>query len=159
MNNFIATFFSAFLLAALLASAPTQAAADAPTEPASVAEPVDLSAKSPAWLEVLNRQMRLSLASPVASVREQTMQNIITFAAVHGEEVDLSGTADELYAIYRWDESEAHRIMALAALHAVGDEHSMQRLAQDVRLERSERVRRHAKRVLAVYYLEHVKSS
>ena len=161
MNDLTSKLASALLLIALLvASLPSQAEADPPDDPAStpaVTAPVDLSAKSPAWLKVLNKQMLLSLDSPVASVREQTMQNIITFAAAHGDQVDLSGMADKLYEIYRWDESEAHRIMALAALYAVNDLNSMERLAQDVEGERSERVRRHAERILAAYYLEHVR--
>ena len=123
------------------------------TNPTSTAvAALDLQNKTPLWHRNFTQQYRESLASPVASIREQTMQNIIVFATLHADEVDLSDTASDLFSIYRWDKNEAHRIMALMALRAIGDEYSMQRLGQHVAWERSDRVRRHTRAVLAEHY-------
>jgi Na+-transporting methylmalonyl-CoA/oxaloacetate decarboxylase gamma subunit len=56
--------------------------------------------------------------------------------------VNLNDAAPKLLEVYLKHERVAFRMMALAALHAIGDEDAMQTLNQVVRQEASERVRR-----------------
>ena len=112
----------------------------------------DLSDMDAAWWKSLSKANARALDSPDAPVKEQALQNIIFFATHYGKDVDFKRATTELYNIYRFDKKEAHRIMALAALHAIGRENTMRILSQHVRWERSPRVRRLTKAALVDYY-------
>ncbi len=112
----------------------------------------DLSDMDAAWWKSLSKANARALDSPDAQVKEQALQNIIFFATHYGKDVDFKRATTELYNIYRFDKKEAHRIMALAALHAIGRENTMRILSQHVRWERSPRVRRLTKAALVDYY-------
>ncbi len=112
----------------------------------------DLSDMDAAWWKSLSKANARALDSPDAQVKEQALQNIIFFATHYGKDVDFKRATTELYNIYRFDKNEAHRIMALAALHAIGRENTMRILSQHVRWERSPRVRRFTKAALVDYY-------
>lgn len=112
----------------------------------------DLSDMDAAWWKSLSKANARALDSPDAQVKEQALQNIIFFATHYGKDVDFKRATTELYNIYRFDKNEAHRIMALAALHAMGRENTMRILSQHVRWERSPRVRRFTKAALLDYY-------
>ncbi len=113
---------------------------------------MDLSEKSKAWWKTRVKADDRALDSPEAQVKEQALQNIIFLATYYGDAADYGRATPELYDIYRFDNNEAHRIMALAALHAIGRENSMRLLSQHVRWERSPRVRRFTKAALVDYY-------
>lgn len=112
----------------------------------------DLSDMDAAWWKSLSKANARALDSPDAPVKEQALQNIIFFATHYGKDVDFKRATTELYNIYRFDKNEARRIMALAALHAIGRENTMRILSQHVRWERSPRVRRLTKAALVDYY-------
>ena len=97
--------------------------------------------RSAAWWNALGRQLTLSVDVPYAQVRETALQNIIFFATHHGEKVKLNDAAPTLLAIYQHHDQVAFRMMALAALHAIGDEDAMQTLNRIVEDEASDRVR------------------
>ncbi len=112
----------------------------------------DLSDMDAAWWKSLSKANARALGSSDEQVKEQALQNIIFFATHYGKDVDFKRATTELYHIYRFDKNEAHRIMALAALHAMGRENIMRILSQHVRWERSPRVRRFTKAALLDYY-------
>ncbi len=112
----------------------------------------DLSDMDAAWWKSFSKANARALDSPDAQVKEQALQNIIFFATHYGKDVDFKRATTELYNIYRFDKNEARRIMALAALHAMGRKNTMRILSQHVRWERSPRVRRFTKAALLDYY-------
>ncbi|ARA94556.1 MAG: hypothetical protein D6685_17270 [Bacteroidetes bacterium] len=108
--------------------------------------------RSPSWWNALSRQLVLSLDKPVTQVDQQTLQNIIFFATNHADKVRLDGATQPLLWIYRTHPDDSYRLMALAALHAIGDENAMYRLYQHVERETSERVRKSTIAALNDYY-------
>ena len=98
--------------------------------------------RSPAWWNALGRQLTLLLDVPYDQVNTATLQNVIFFATHHREKVQLNDAAPRLLDVYRKHEQAAFRMMALAALHAIGDEGAMQQLNRVVEREPSDRVRR-----------------
>lgn len=84
--------------------------------------------------------------------KQQALQNIIFLSTNFKEDVNFSRATSNLYNIFRFDQNEGYRIMALQALHAIGNETSMRQLAAHVRWERSPRVRRFTNAVLNDYY-------
>ncbi len=108
--------------------------------------------RSKAWWNTLEHQLTLSLDVPYEQVEETALQNIIFFATHHGEKVKLNDAAARLLGIYRNHDQVTYRIMALAALHAIGDESAMQQLNQIVEDEASNRVRHVAIAALHDHY-------
>ncbi len=131
--------FSVLLLVGVLAF--TGAATAQPLDPASTTAQAIRQMDAVQWRH-LSRQLTRSLDSPVAQIRQEAMQHINFFATHYGDRVDFTSAVPELLRIYDADATEGYRIMALAALHAIGDEGAMQYLRQAVQWERSERVRK-----------------
>ena len=61
--------------------------------------------------------------------KETAMRKVIFLATYYPEMADFSGSTTELYNIWRFNDDEQFRIMALAALFAQGDDHAMRLLA------------------------------
>ncbi len=142
--------FYAYLLAGVLALAgAAPALAQAPDAPPTTAETIhNLTAVG--WAN-LGIQLTLSLDSPVEQIRQETLQHINFFATHYGDRVDFARAVPRLLRIYETDATEGYRIMALTALHAIGDAGAMQYLREALRWERSERVRRLTLAALADY--------
>lgn len=68
--------------------------------------------------------------------------DIIYLNLYHGDKIDLQRASLPLLYRYTFDSDENNRILALAAMHAIGHRDTMARLSQRVRLEGSDRVRR-----------------
>lgn len=111
----------------------------------------DLSGMTSAWWKDLRKAHKRMLGSSDAKLKERALQNIIYFAHTYPD-VDFTRTVPKLYKIYRYDENESYRIMALAALGKIGDRNVMERLREDVSYETSERIRRQTLYVLAHFY-------
>lgn len=112
-----------------------------------------LMAKDTKWAANFSYQSAESLRSKVAQVRANTMQNIIHYATTYGDAIDLRATTAGLLNIFENDEDERHRLMALSALNAIGDEASMtQLLEHDLKNEPSERIRHLTAVVLHGYF-------
>ncbi len=122
------------------------------TLPASSHAQTSYDAQSPAWWQQLEQQIITSLGSPAERIREQALQHVVFFATQYGDKVDFYEAVPRLLRIYDGGESEARRVMAVAALHAVGTEAAMAGLQVRLRSERSERVRHLARLALADYY-------
>ncbi len=111
----------------------------------------DLSGMSSKWWKALRKEHTRLLGSSDAKLKQRALQNIIYFAHTYPD-VDFTRTVPKLYKIYRYDENEGHRIMALAALGNIGNRNVMERLREDVSYETSERIRRQTLYVLAHFY-------
>ncbi|MFQ5571865.1 MAG: hypothetical protein ACE5G0_19475 [Rhodothermales bacterium] len=116
-----------------------QALIEAARNPAAALS--SLAEVSEAWVQHVDQQFATSLFSPIEAVRGQTMQDIIYIANYHSDKVTFKKVVKPLLNIYRFDENEQYRLMALASLHAVGDAYGMQRVRELVREQPSERVR------------------
>ena len=108
--------------------------------------------KPQVWWDKLEAQLTHSLDSDLAVVREQTLQHIIFFGTHYPEHFDFTNAAVKVLALYERPDDDTHRILALMAMHAIANEHTMDRLREVVDWERSERVRQLARAVLADYY-------
>lgn len=109
---------------------------------------------SPSWTANFAQQTALQLRSKNKAIREQALINIITIANhPQHQNVDLSPVVNALSRVYEESRIEEQQMMALVALHVIGDEASMNYLAElSQRLERSDRVRRLTQAILRDYF-------
>ena len=101
----------------------------------------DAAVPASTWKLHVGEQLSLQLAAADDATQERALQLVIELARRY-DDLDLSATVPDLLSIYRWDRDRAHRMMALAALHAVGDDYGMTRLAELAATERSHAVRK-----------------
>jgi hypothetical protein len=150
-----------FVLMLLLVALPSQAKAGddpSPDQPNLAAVQLaeltssDLSNKDRTWWQALEREKLALLATPDRAARMLALQSIIFLSTHYPEQADFDRVLVELYDTYRFDRSEDKQIMALTALHAIGDEQVMRQLAQHVRWERNERLRRLTMAALVDYF-------
>lgn len=113
---------------------------------------INLSTMSAEWWKRLIKQHGRMLRSSDEELREQALRNLIFFASNYPEHANLRRVTPRLYKIYRFDKKEEHRILALVALHATGNEMIMERFREHVANEQSERVRKLTLHALADYY-------
>lgn len=106
------------------------------------------------WRMNFTEQMAQSLASEYDDVRTQALQHIIVVAGRYGDEYDFSASVSELVRIYQFAKRDNERIMAVAALHTIGNAYGMQRLKELFPEQRSERVRKLTLGALVDYYGE-----
>lgn len=95
------------------------AQAQEPTMPTATVENV------PVWVQHFGDQLGQDLDSPVETIRHQALQHTAYFASFYGAQLDLTATLPRLLEIYQRDENEACRLLAVAAIHAIGDEAAM----------------------------------
>ena len=113
---------------------------------------LDLNALTPREWKQLRAELITTLRSGRDAAWEDAAQQVIYLAFYYRDKIKLAHTSAPLLDSYILDRSEQHRIMALAALHAIGDHDAMAHLAQRVRLEGSPRVRRLTVAALADHY-------
>ncbi len=137
----------------LILSLPAQAQTTAPptAEASSVVEAMQLPISSPVWRANFGKQLAASLRARNANIRAGSLQNAVYFAANYNDALDLKPALPVLLSIYERDRNAAHRIMALAALYAIGDEAAMRALARLSQRERSRHVRRLTRLALSDY--------
>lgn len=111
--------------------------------------------RSRAWWRGLEQQLVLSLQFTDAPTREKAMQNLIYFATHHGDKLNLRKAAPPLLTLYRYGGTSNVRVLALTALHAIGDDQAMRELFREVRQEESPWVRRMTLAVLVDYFETH----
>lgn len=99
---------------------------------------------------MLGYQLAESLESPIDQIKEQSLQHITFFATNYSNKVDLDIAVPELLKIYESDK-EDYRILALTALHAIGNTEAMAFLSDSVQDEQSTRVRELTLAALAEY--------
>ena len=108
--------------------------------------------QSRTWWKALGTQLALTLDRPVNQVAEVSLQNVIYFATNHRDRVDLRDAAPLLMNIYRNHELIGFRMMALSALHAIGDEEHLREAFVVALRSDSDRVRKMARAALADVY-------
>lgn len=104
--------------------------------------------KDTQWWSGLETQLTESTTSDVAQVRQEAMQHIIFFAENYADKADFSDAAYEIMARFETSTNVEERLLALAALNAIGDAVALDRLARIAGAEQSPRVRAVAAKVL-----------
>ena len=107
---------------------------------------------SDTWVKEIDRQYAAWLKRTDDTGRGQALQEIIIIAKQHGDKVTFSKLVSPLLNVYIFDKNKNHRLMALSALHAIGDPYGMERLRELVNDDSSEQVRRLTHYALADYY-------
>lgn len=115
----IARWWGVLLLCCWVGTATAQHAA---TNPDSTVTNV------PMWVQHVGEQLGQSLSSPADAVRHESLRHLAYFAYFYGDALDLSAALPQLMNIYSEDENEQCRLLAVAALHAIGDEGTMRTL-------------------------------
>lgn len=97
------------------------------------------------WWNALGRHLTLMVDRPQDEVDEATLQNIIYFATLHGDKIKLDDAIPGLVELYRRHEDVGMRVLALAAVHAIGDRDAIDAAYSASQQDDSELVRRVAK--------------
>ena len=118
----------------------------------SVAQVSNLDQRSPVWWDALEQQLATSLDQSVDQIQDETLQHVIYFASNHSDKVDLTELTPKLLDLYENDQNQARRTMAIVALHAIGNEYSMRRLAELAENEPAGSIRNITMAVLADYF-------
>lgn len=145
MNSTIRCILPAALLLGLVLSAP----------PAQAQDPVMPTVENvPAWVAHVGEQLSQELDSPVMESRHQALQHTAYFASFYGDRLNLKPVLPRLVEIYQQDENEQCRLLAMAAIHAIGDNTAMQEVRQltRIRQEPSMRVQLVTLAALADFY-------
>lgn len=153
MRAVLRSVLTSLLLAGIIGFTPVAAQISSDTAPqAQQVQDTQWPQPDSVWAVLFEKQMNELLSEPDAHRQDEAMRFIIHFAGVtnqQGEAVfDFRSAAPRLLTIFRTEDDPSRRILALSALHAIGDESSMQTLAEWVPREQSERIRRHAIYVL-----------
>lgn len=80
------------------------------------------------WWKALNMQMLDAFNKSYKDIDEVTLQNAIYFGTHFKDKVDLTLASPKLLQVYRKHSKVEYRIMALAAIHAIGDAETMKEL-------------------------------
>lgn len=104
------------------------------------------------WWSNLEAQLADNLDSPIDQVRAQSIRHIIFFSANYAEKARFNDAVPALLGIYDYDGNEKFRVLALAAIDAIGSGPAMEYLAQRVEQEESQRVQRMMVALLSNYY-------
>ncbi|MFT4603458.1 MAG: hypothetical protein ACI9W4_000172 [Rhodothermales bacterium] len=103
------------------------------------------------WWTSLEQQLTESAASEVAKVRQQAIQHIIFFAENYDEFVNFDEAAYEIMGRFEGSEDVSERLLALAALSAIGEKMTIERLSVVAASAKSARVRGVAAAVIYAY--------
>ena len=114
--------------------------------------------RSEVWWGHLAEQLTKQLDVRTSRIQSGTLQNIIYFATHYGHEMNLDPAVPHLLRIYRAHGAEEYRMMAAAALHAIGDQYGMAGLEQAVDESGPSRARRVALAALVDYYSKEAQS-
>ena len=143
------TRFTAYLAAALLfiaMAAPTYAQAS---------KQFVVPQTNTWWAQHLGEQLAVLLASPIEANKQRGLEYAIQFSSIYDSGIDLSEAVPQLLEIYNDDAREGYRLMALSALHGIGDQESMYVLLDRLDQEASPRIRRLTLATLASYAQDH----
>lgn len=136
MRNFELTTLSLLLFAFL--AGPANGQAQTCQQPLADQYKQDADAtRSDAWWNALGRELTLSIDGSPHDVSSKAIGDIIFFATHHGQDVNLTDATEPLLRIYFEHEVVGARVMAVAALHAIGDNSAMQKLKYRVEDEPS----------------------
>ena len=108
--------------------------------------------KNEAWWNALESQLILMVSKPHDQIDEISMQNLIFFASHHADKMDLRPAVPAIFDMYKHHELEGMRIMAVVAMHAIGDRHGMEQVQRYARQQPEGPARHIAMLALADYY-------
>ncbi len=98
--------------------------------------------KSRTWWNLLGRQLSYSIDKPYEEVSVIEMQNIIFFATTHNDKVKLKDALPSLLNILENPEDPQSRLMAVSAIHAIGQRPAMVKMSQLIKEEEHPLVKR-----------------
>lgn len=137
------------LAIALIFGLATFHSAEAQTQQGADTWPMDRAA----WVQLFDHQMAQLLESPSEDVQEEAILHIIEHAKYEdasGDPVfDFEKAAPKLLHLFETDEKQGRRLLALAGLHAIGDDMIMARLQRSLTEEESEFVQRRIKHIVS----------
>lgn len=93
------------------------------------------------WWETIEEDIHFQEDATVEEITEAQIRDIIFFANLHGDKLDFSASVPLLLDVYAQHPDESYRLLAVAALHKIGDRQGMKKLGKLVKAEKSERVR------------------
>lgn len=105
--------------------------------------------------KALRKQLLQSLKAPAEQADPTVLQNVIYFATYFADEIRIDRAAPRILEIYRTHPQPEVRLMALSALHALGDPETMVRLARIVPFEEAGTVRHVGIAAVSDYYQRH----
>lgn len=96
---------------------------------------------SPTWWKALSADLTLRTEGEPEAITVETLQNIIYFASQASPRVELAGAVPGLVRVFRAHPEHAYRMMALAALSAIGDRRGLAEIRDSYEAERSATIR------------------
>ncbi len=102
----------------------------------------DNSYRSLTWWKALSADLTLRTEGEVDHIAPETLQNIIYFASQLSPKVDLGGAVPGLVRVFCSHPDQAYRMMALAALSAIGDRTGLAEISESYETEQSSRIRK-----------------
>jgi hypothetical protein len=135
---------SVIALAGLLSFFKNSASAQVAQRPTDlVAEYVqnDNTYRSLTWWKALSADLVLRTEAEADVVTPETLQNIIYFASQAPPNLDLTGAVPGLVRVFRSHPQQAYRMMALAALSAIGDPRGLEEIRDSYQTERPGTIR------------------
>ena len=153
MRNFVRFYIIA---AFVLVVAPTSAQAQVPvaTFSQSLVNEYIGDTNTPrraSWWNLLGRQLTVTIDKDFNQVSENELINVIYFATHHTNKVHLDDAVPSLLNIVEHHNEDGYRIMALSALHAIGDAESINRVELLYAAEPKGRVKKTMRAVVADY--------
>lgn len=151
MRTILQRVLAGFLLTGIIGLSP--AAAQMPsTATSQQAQETPWPQPESIWTSIFEQQMEQLLRMPDEHRQDEAMRLIIHYARIADQQeqavFDFQSAVPRLLAIFRTEQDPSRRLLALSALHAIGDTSAMQTLAEWIPHERSERIRRHTIYVL-----------
>lgn len=92
--------------------------------------------------KMLGRDRLHAVRSRDHAIWRSVASDVVYLTRYYGDRVDFDRAALSLMNRYVFEKDESDRLLALAAMHAIGHHDKMARLARRVRLERSPKVKR-----------------
>ena len=112
----------------------------------------DAATGKASWWNLLGRQLTYSIDKPYDQVSDSELKDIIFFASNHKDKVKLQDALPSLLSVFKHNEDEQIRIMAVSAIHAIGNRGALIELKKAADLETSPRVQRIAYAAVNNYF-------
>ncbi|MFT4604541.1 MAG: hypothetical protein ACI9W4_001273 [Rhodothermales bacterium] len=140
MKRVLSTIALAGLLSAPGITASAQVA-QLPTDLVAEYMRNDNSYLSLTWWNALSADLTLRTEGDAENIDPKTLQNIIYFASQASARLDLSRAVPGLIRVFRSHPDQAYRMMALAALSAIGDKRGLAEIRDSFEGEQSRTIR------------------
>lgn len=102
----------------------------------------------PEWWYKVEKEANLPPEATPLDVEAADLQEIIYYATLYGERFDFRASVVQLLDVYQYHNDERYRMLAVSALHAIGDPFGIEGLRKALRYESSPRIRNVTKAAL-----------